>query len=479
MKNVTIFALLLVFAMTANAQQKAATLKKDGPVIKRSTNTMTKMRHAETGRTSGRLGEYELGMAKKIKESGITQSTIHDIDVIAKPSTKQVVSLRMYIRGGTANFPKQQEGIEALTMAMLTEGLTTKYSKEEYFGKLESTGTSLSADNQYDYSSMNLKCLKSDWDTAIDLFDAAVFYPDFREQDFERIRNQMIAAAQQSSADPDVFLRNAAMQHTFDGMNYAKLMEGTEESLKALSLQDVKDYYAKIIAKNKLFFVLVGDVETADLERQLGPSLSRLEPFIDRGQNEQAMSLSKNEYKILEREFETNYIRGYMMAPPVGSADEYALRLGMSILSERLFLEVRTKRNLSYAPNAFYPTSVIGNPYLAVYVTTIEPDTTIKVIKQEIEKLRTRGFTDKEVLDKKGGWLTMHYMNQETNDAQASSLGLAHMASSWEKSLTMPEKVQALTAADLTKAFKKYTDYISWTYVGIKDDVDPKVLLAP
>ena len=167
------------------------------------------------------------------------------------------------------------------------------------------------------------------------------------------------------------------------------------------------------------------------------------------------------------------------MAPSVGSSDEYAMRLAMSILSERLFLEVRTKRNLSYAPNAFFPSSVLVNPYLAVYVTTTEPDTTIKVIKNEIKTLRKKGFSSKEVLDKKAGWLTMYYMNQETNAAQANSLGLAHIAGSWERSLGMADEVQALTAKQLSDAFRKYTEFISWTYVGKKDAVDPKVMMAP
>ncbi len=473
---------MLAFSLMLSAQKKAATLPKSGniKVDPKSNLIRNKVKHGE--RKSGRLnGKSDVDLInEKVEKSGIRQTSVAGIDVISKPSTKEVVNLKMFIRGGTGNFDLKQEGIEALTLTLLTDGLNSKYSKEEYFAKLEGTGTSLFAETQYDYSLLDLTCLKDDWSTALDLFDAAIFHPSFNEQDFERVRNQMIAAAQQTGADPDNYLRNAAMKHTFKGMNYEKLQEGTEESLNSISLEDVKEYYRKIIASNKIFFVLVGDVTAESLDAKLGSSLGKLQPFIDRGKLKEApFQLTKNEYEITERDVETNYIRGYMMAPPVGSTDEFALRMAMSILRDRLFLEVRTKRNLSYAPNSFYPTSVVGNPYLAVYVTTIEPDTTIKVIKNEIQKLRTEGFSDKELRDRKQGWLTQHYMGQETNSAQGMTLGVAHLVGSWEQSLLTNDLVQRLTAKRLTEAFRKYTEHISWTYVGKGAQVDPKVMLAP
>ena len=56
--------------------------------------------------------------------------------------------------------------------------------------------------------------------------------------------------------------------------------------------------------------------------------------------------------KLEERALPTNYVRGYYSAPSPSNPDYAALTVATRILRERLFEEVRTKRNLTYAVSA-------------------------------------------------------------------------------------------------------------------------------
>ena len=46
--------------------------------------------------------------------------TVGGIKVIYKPSVKEIISVRLFIKGGTANYTKEQEGVEALALSVAT-----------------------------------------------------------------------------------------------------------------------------------------------------------------------------------------------------------------------------------------------------------------------------------------------------------------------------------------------------------------------
>ena len=70
-------------------------------------------------------------------EDKATEFTVNGLKVILKPSVKEIVSVRFFIKGGTANYTKAQEGIESLALALAVEGGTKKLNKTEFATALE------------------------------------------------------------------------------------------------------------------------------------------------------------------------------------------------------------------------------------------------------------------------------------------------------------------------------------------------------
>jgi predicted Zn-dependent peptidase len=182
---------------------------------------------------------------------------------------------------------------------------------------------------------------------------------------------------------------------------------------------------------------------------------------------------------VEDRDIATNYIRGLMSAPRMDHPDGVPMMVAMSILGDRYFEELRTKRSLSYAPAAFYSRGVLNNPYNAIYISTLDPKQSMEVMVAEINKIKEVGFADKELADKKQGYLTQHYMGLETTSAQSNSLGLAEMAGGWELAEEFTDKVNKLTTADINRVFDAYTKAIKWTYLGKQDMVDADDFKTP
>ena len=55
--------------------------------------------------------------------------SVDGIKVIFKPSIKEIISVRLFIKGGTANYTKELEGVEDLSLALAMNGGTKNQTK--------------------------------------------------------------------------------------------------------------------------------------------------------------------------------------------------------------------------------------------------------------------------------------------------------------------------------------------------------------
>jgi predicted Zn-dependent peptidase len=297
------------------------------------------------------------------------------------------------------------------------------------------------------------------------------------EKECELIKGRAIAAAKQKESDPDEHLKNKALQNSFGNRNYAKISGGTSESLQRITLSDVKAHYDKILGKKNVFLVVVGNIKEEELKAKVSAALGALaagtvakpEPPVE----------FKPAANIENRDIATNYIRGMMNAPGMTDKEGVPMLLAMNILGDRFFVELRTKRSLSYAPAAFYATAAIEDPYAVYYITTTDPKQSLQVMIDEINKVKNDGFTEKELKDMKASFLTNHFLGLETNGSQSMSLGHAEIAGDWKTTETFMANVDKATVKELDDAFNKYSASINWTYLGKEDAVSPSDFKQP
>ncbi len=417
-------------------------------------------------------------VAQEVNNKGVEEFDVNGIKVILKHSPKEVISTKLYIKGGTANYSKEQEGIENFALNLVISGGTTSLDKIAFSTASDKIGVSIGVNSDYDFSSINLTCVKQYWDESWNLFSDIIMSPAFDLEEFTNLKENLIAQAKQTMSDPDSELRNLAMGNVFKGKNYAKDTQGTEESLKKISLENLKEYYTYLLGRKRMFLVVVGNINKEDLKSKVEASLAKLpegsSPVI-----EEQTTINEPTNVIQDRDIATNYIRGYMSAPKMNSKEGVAMMVAMRVLGERLFIEIRTKRGLSYAPASFYANGIVNSPYNAIYVSTIDPKQSIQVMVNEINKLRKDGFTLKELKDIQQSFLTNHYMELETMASQSGNLGLAELKGNWKMAEEFANIVNDISLDDINSAIKNYTKSISWTYLGKKDMINEEDFLQP
>jgi predicted Zn-dependent peptidase len=403
--------------------------------------------------------------------------SVEGMHVILRQSVKGTVSARLFLEGGVANYPKEKEGIESLTLQLVMEGGPEEMSKEEFQTAKDRAGARLGSSTTYDYSNMSLNCVKMYWDESWDLFSEAIVNPAFREDDFELVKNQMITAAKQAKANPDVHLSNLSMEKTWEGTDYAKRPSGTPESLESITLDDVKEYYDRVVGKERVFLVIVGDVQKEDVIRKVGKTIAEI-PSGEPAPELYAGEKVKEGVYVENRKIQTNYIKGFFDAPAKGTEESIHNLLAMSILYDRFFEELRTKRSLSYAPMAG-STGYAARPMNQVYISTTDPKQSLEVMIEELNKVKTEGFEQKELDGTKQSFLTNYYMGQETNSSISQMLGVFEIYNDWSDVDKFTKTVLSTDLEDINTVLQKYGDEISWIYLGKEEEVNPEDFKQP
>lgn len=420
------------------------------------------------------LSSIALAAVAATAQAQTTEMNVNGLKVIFKPSVKQTVSAVMFFKGGTSNYSDKQQGIESLVLGATTECGTKKYDKDAFKDIADKYSIGLGGSSSYDYGYINMSCVKPYFKEGWDLFAQAITNPVFDAKELGMLQQKLAANLQQEEGDPDTKLSQMAMSSTFKGSRYALRPSGTPESITAFTQAEVADYYNKtLLNKEHMLLVVVGDISPAVLKAEVEKAFAAIPATSSKSQimpSALDLQVKTNTTNIENRELATNYIMGLMGAPKVTDVQFNAYRLAFDILSDKLFEEVRTKRNLSYAPSAFVRGSL--QSYSGIYVTTTKPKEAVTVMMDEIKRLRNNGFTAVELRDAKSQFATSYFMKNESNGAIAMALGNAEIRGSWKNEEAFLDKINAVTLPEMQRTFAAYTNGIQWSYLGVAAQAD-------
>jgi zinc protease len=115
---------------------------------------------------------------------------------------------------------------------------------------------------------------------------------------------------------------------------------------------------------------------------------------------------------LVTQRLPTNYILGWWSGPPAGHPDVPALRVATAILSGRLFAEVRSRRNLTYAVEARFRDRALTSGGL--YVTTTRPEETLRIMREELRALQQMTIPTEALAPLIQQFITEYFLDNET-----------------------------------------------------------------
>ncbi|HJZ81555.1 MAG TPA: pitrilysin family protein [Pyrinomonadaceae bacterium] len=404
----------------------------------------------------------------------VTEFDANGLKVLVKRREgSQTVAVQLYIQGGAGNITAANAGVEAFMLNVASEA-STAFPRDRMRKELARMGTVIGESVSYDYSALSMTSTRANFDHSWEIFSDVALHPAFTKEDVELVKARLVSSLSDDTDEPDTYLQRLQEKVAYAGHPYLNRPEGTAESISKLTAEDLRAYHQRTMQTSQLLLVIVGDLDAAQIKPRITATFGKLPRGNYKPQLTPGLTFNASTVDVTSRELPTNYVQGLFTAPPITSPDIYPMYVASSLLRDRVFEEVRVKRNLSYAPDAFLRTQAanIGG----IYVTAVDANQAVRVMLNEMTRLQREPISRDDITSVIAQFLTTYYIGQETNAAQAAGLAQYELiGGGWHNSLQFLEKLQSVTPADVQRVSQKYMHNIRFVVLGNPAAIDKNI----
>jgi len=176
-----------------------------------------------------------------------------------------LVACDLDVPTGASSDPKGKGGLAYATANMLDEGAGTRGALD-LARAIDDLGARLSTDTDADSSSVGVSVLKRNLSKAFALFGDVVARPRFEAREWKRVSDLWTNELKERDKDPNATARVVYRVALFGADHpYGHPWDGTLQSAKAVTLDDVRAFYKTAYRPDRATLVCVGDVTKAEL----------------------------------------------------------------------------------------------------------------------------------------------------------------------------------------------------------------------
>jgi predicted Zn-dependent peptidase len=411
-----------------------------------------------------------------VTEGSVTEARVAGLTVLVKRlPNAELVTTQLHVRGGARNWGEADAGVEALAFRVATTGGTRLLDKEAFGRKLSALGAEIGATTGRDGSILQGKGPLPGFEATFGLVADCFLSPALPESEVTLARDQSVLALQRQREDPDGALELLVEATLFKGHPYANRPQGTPETVANLGRAQLAGHLARLREASRLVLVVVGNVDPARVIALARQTFAGVPPGAYAPPPLPRPAFAAPALTSETRKLPTNYLQGMFPAPGPGAADYPAARVATFALGQRLFEEVRTKRNLSYAPGTRYDVAE-GSALAGIYVTAVDPNVTLPVMLGELTRLKELPIPAEELAGYKSIYRTRFLLSQETTDGQATSLARGFLlAGDWRYYDRVLAQAADVTAADVQAYARTYASKLQFVLLGDPGKLDPKL----
>jgi zinc protease len=403
------------------------------------------------------------------------------ISVTLPSPDNPLVAIRLLFRVGSVDDPKGKEGLAALTAAMLGEAGTKRRTWAQVLDALYPMAAHIDTYGDKDAFVFSGLVHRDNLAAYADILAEQILTPRFAKEDFTRQKQDAldeISKHLRGNDDEDLG-KQALASVVFAKHAYGHPTTGTIAGLKAITLKDVRQFYADMFTQDRLLVGVAGGYPEGFPE-SLRERFLALPAKAKKSKQVVAPARRPGQVLIVEKEARANAVSmGYPL--PVSCADDdfYPLYLASSYLGEHrtftgvLMNELRQKRGLNYGDYAYVQNFIQDGPttfpltniqrrvqQFEIWLRPVPPPTTLFAIRgalYELDKLVREGIPQagfeatREFLS--------HYVDLWAQDI-SRRLGYAIDAQITGKDILaeLKARLPGMSKADVDRVIRKYLD---------------------
>lgn len=328
-------------------------------------------------------------------------SLSHGLRLLVKEDHRlPFVEFRIVFQGGVLCESAPRNGLTLLLSRLLLKGTPTR-SAERIASEIESLGGSIDSYAGNNSLGVNLEVLRSDFATGLDLMADVVRRPLFPPEALELEKSLQLATLKSLHDQVLPTASRALRRALFGPQGYGLDVNGEEESVAAISIEDVRQFHQRLAAPGNAVLAVYGDVQAASVLEAVTQALGDWPAQPSLALPDPPASSAGSRRVVEHRDKKQAVVLIGFPGASIFDPDRYALELiqeACSDLGSRLFLRIREKLGLAYYVGAQNVLGLVPG-YFAFYAGTA-PEQAAQVEKEmlaEAQTLRSEGLTPEEL----------------------------------------------------------------------------------
>jgi len=432
------------------------------------------------------------------------------------PNTNKV-TIKLMFKNGSICDPAGKEGLTYLTSALITQGGTGSLSYADIQNKIYPWAAGYGSSVDKEVSIFTFEVHQDFLNDFYPILKGLILHPSFAQNDFDRVkRNQQNYVDQVIRASSDEeYSKKALEDFLFRGTKYQHMVQGKSESVKAITLDDVKEQFKNFFTKNNLMIGIAGNypkefLSTLEKDMQELPDAKPLIPATIKSEMPKGINV-----EIIQKDnaFGSAIFAGFPMNLTRRDDDFAALMVANSYLGEhrksygKLYQKLRETRSMNYGDysyiewydnggrNMLQPAGTPRNTnYFSFWIRPVQIAKQLKNQYKELEdikighahyaiRLAVREIDNlvKHGMTKKDFEATRTFLQSYINlyiQTPSSRLGYLMDSKFYGKKdyvNEMQKQLAKLTLANVNKAIKKYwqSENMCITIVTDKSEAEP------
>lgn len=402
------------------------------------------------------------------------------------------ISAHLVVRRGSGDSPADRAGLASFTTKLLLRGTRNRTSREFAF-EASQMGTKAEADASSDAAALGIRVLKQNLPRALSLLSEAVQNPSFAQVELDSLRAAELSRLAQARSNVDTLASYLFTDTVYGGAgayrrsglfnddlfarthNYGYDEIGTEQSIKAITRDEIVGFWKDGYTPDNAALVVAGDASLTELRelatRYFGAWRGKATKV--------ARSAGKDpkSHYLVENAGNTSQtsLRVGTIAAARSSQDVVPLRLLNFVFGEifesRITANLRVRNNYTYMARSQFAFRREPGPF--VVGTNVRTDATVPALQElfkEMARLRNEPVSDDELRFARTAYESSLISLFESTGKTASTVGQMF---TYELPLdyyqSLPTRIGATTSADLQRVARQYLQPSKVVVVAVGD----------
>jgi zinc protease len=382
--------------------------------------------------------------------------------VAERPGIPMIV-MSITLKTGAAADPTGKAGVANLTAELLLRG-TKRHSAQALAEELDFLGASLSADADYETTTISLTTLTKNIEQALGLLAEVVVTPTFPQSELDLKRKEIIGTLKSREEQPGWVAQRTFQTALYPQHPYGRQVEGQPETLATITHTDVQKLHQTYYRPNNAIIAFAGDITQAQattlLQKHFAEWKQGSVPTVAWPDN---ISAKTTRITIDKKVSQANIILGH---PGIARSnpDYYAIQLVNYILGargteSRLMKRIREELGLVYNIGSSFSARKHAGPFIVSLQTkNASASQALEESLRAVQQLTEQGLTQEELDAAKAYFINSFPLRLVSNRDVA---GLLPLLEFYELGLDYPDRYAELIGqVTLEKALAVAKQYL-------------------